>query len=147
MTERPAASTNPRAPGLRLALTERFARANRLDGAWWPYSVDLTAELAPLLEAVSKRVGRVRGVLLNRVEWDPTPLDWTPPGSRQTRISWYGHQDPGVAILIGDNAKRVDLLVIAPDTDPAEAIAAMNLASKGGNLLSATDTIRAVNAT
>lgn len=127
---------------LRLTMTERIVRANRLDGAWWPYSTDLTVELVPLLEAVARRIGAIRGVLLNRTEWDSsTPLDWIPSGSRRTRISWYGHQDPGVAILIGDNAKRVDLLVVPPETEEREALAAMSSAARHGNRRSAAETL------
>jgi hypothetical protein len=142
MAASPLMSSKSRAPELRLTLAGHLARANRLDGAWWPYSLDLTIELAPLLDAMTSRVGRIRGVLLNRSEWAPTPLDWIPSGNRRTRISWYGHQDPDIAILIGDKDKRVDLLVIPPSTDPAEAAAAMNLASTKGNALSGSETLR-----
>jgi hypothetical protein len=144
MTASAVQPLSSRAPELRLALASQFARANRLDGAWWPYSVDLTMELAPLLDAVAGRVGRIRGVLLNRSEWAPTPLDWIPSGNRRTRISWYGSQDPDVAILIGDKDKRVKLLVIPPSTATAEALAAMTLASRCGNTLSGSDTLLAV---
>jgi Family of unknown function (DUF5994) len=129
---------------LRLALTSQLARANRLDGAWWPYSTDVTLELAPLLDAVARRVGRIRGVLLNRSEWAPTPLDWIPCGSRRTRISWYGLQDADVAIVIGDNDKRLGLLVIPPTADAAVAVRAMEMAATTGNRMSGTETLRAV---
>ncbi|MDP9091950.1 MAG: DUF5994 family protein [Actinomycetota bacterium] len=129
---------------LRLALTSQLTRANRLDGAWWPYSTDVTLELAPLLDAVARRLGRVRGVLLNRSEWAPTPLDWIPCGSRRTRISWYGLQDSDIAILIGDNDKRLGLLIIPPCTEAGAAVRAMEMAATTGNSMSGTDTLRAV---
>ncbi len=129
---------------LRLAMTRELIRANRLDGAWWPYSSDVTKELAPLLDAVSRRVGRIRGVLLNRSEWAPTPLDWIPCGSRRTRISWYGNQDADVAIVIGDNDKRVALLVVPFSAGVSDAIRAMEMASTSGNGLSGTETLRVV---
>jgi hypothetical protein len=124
-------------------MTPRLVHANRIDGAWWPRSTDLIHELLPVLHALSKRIGRIRGVLLNQDEWMPTPVDWTPPGNHRVRIGWYGHQDAHMAVLIGDSAKRVDLLVIPTGTDPAIASAAMTLASTRGNLLSGPDALSA----
>lgn len=127
---------------LRLRMTPRLIHANRLDGAWWPRSSDLIKELPPLLDAVAKRIGRVRGVLLNQDEWLPTPVDWTPAGNR-VRIGWYGHQEAHMAVLIGDSAKRVDLLVIPSADDPASASAAMTLATTMGNTLTGPETLHA----
>jgi hypothetical protein len=127
---------------LRLTMTNHLARSNRLAGAWWPYSGDLTVELPPLLEVVARRIGRIRGVLLNRTEWASTPLDWFPADSPRTRISWYGHQDADEAILIGDNDKRVDLLVIPASADEAGAATAMSLAARPGNGRSGTETLQ-----
>ena len=128
---------------LRLTMTAQLMRANQLDGAV-AHNEDVTLELAPLLDAVARRLGRIRGVLLNRVEWAPTPLDWIPCGSRRTRISWYGNQHADVARLIGDNDKRVDLLVIPPSAGLTEAARAMELAASSGNTLSGSETLRLV---
>lgn len=128
---------------LRLRMTPRLIHANSLDGAWWPRSTDLIKELAPLLLAVSKRIGRIRGVLLNQDEWLPTPVDWTPPGNHRVRIGWYGHQEAHMAVLIGDSAKRVDLLVIPTDSDAPNAFAAMALATTMGNTLTGPEALRA----
>lgn len=124
---------------LRLRMTPRLIHANRIDGAWWPRSIDLTDELPALLYAVAKRIGRIRGVLLNQDEWLPTPVDWTPAGNHRVRIGWYGHQEPNVAVLIGDSAKRVDLLVIPTESSGRLAMAAMGLATAMGNTLSGQD--------
>lgn len=117
--------------------------ANRIDGAWWPRSSDLIRELPEVLHAVSGRIGRIRGVLLNQSEWLPTPVDWTPAGNHRVRIGWYGHQDAHMAVLIGDSAKRVDLLVIPPMTDPGSACAAMTIAAAMGNTLSGPEALLA----
>jgi len=122
-------------------MAPRLVHANRIDGAWWPRSTDLIKELPPVLHALSKRIGRIRGVLLNQGEWMPTPVDWTPPGNHRVRIGWDGHQDAHMAVLIGDSAKRVDLLVIPSGTDSATASAAMTLASTMGNTLSGPDAL------
>jgi Family of unknown function (DUF5994) len=127
---------------LRLRMTPRLIHANSLDGAWWPRSSDLIKELPPLLLAVSKRIGRIRGVLLNQVEWLPTPVDWTPPGNHRVRIGWYGHQEAHMAVLIGDSAKRVDLLVIPTGSDARSAFAAMEIATTMGNTLTGPEALR-----
>lgn len=126
-------------------MAPRLIHANSIDGAWWPRTSDLIIELPPLLHALARRLGRIRGVLLNQGEWTPTPVDWTPAGNHRVRIGWYGHQDAHMAVVIGDSAKRVDLLVIPPDTDPTSASAAMALASSMGNTLSGPDALRAAS--
>jgi hypothetical protein len=130
-----AAATDSPAAVLRLRMAPRLVHANSIDGAWWPRSTDLIAELPPLLAALCTRLGRIRGVLLNQGEWEPVPVDWTPPGNHRVRIGWYGHQDEHMAVVIGDSVKRVDLLVIPPDADSAKAAAAMALAAAPGNTL------------
>lgn len=122
-------------------MTPRLAHANQIDGAWWPRSTDLVHELPPVLRALSTRIGRIRGVLLNQGEWLSTPVDWTPPGNHRVRIGWYGNQEAHMAVVIGDSAKRVELLVIPTGTDPATASAAMTLASTMGNTLSGPETL------
>jgi Family of unknown function (DUF5994) len=137
-----AAASNATAV-LRLKMAPRVVHANSIDGAWWPRSTDLIAELPQLLAALATRLGRIRGVLLNQGEWAPTPVDWTPPGNHRVRIGWYGHQDAHMAVIIGDSVKRVDLLVIPPDADPVSASAAMALAASTGNTLSGPEALRA----
>jgi hypothetical protein len=124
-------------------MAPRVVHANRIDGAWWPRSTDLMTELPPLLQALTKRLGRIRGVLLNQQEWAATPVNWTPEGNHRVRIGWYGQQEAHMAVVIGDSAKRVDLLVIPPGTDTASAAAAIALASAVGNALSGPDALRA----
>jgi hypothetical protein len=125
-------------------MAARLVHANSIDGAWWPHTADLMAELPTLLHALSPRLGRIRGVLLNQGEWAPMPVDWTPPGNHRVRIGWYGHQDAHMAVIIGDSVKRVDLLVIPPDSDPMSASAAMAMASAAGNRLTGPEALRAV---
>lgn len=61
--------TTPRdvAPGrpVRLSLTLKTTLAGRLDGAWWPCTRDLTAELPPLAAALDEPWGRITRVTVN----------------------------------------------------------------------------------
>ena len=137
-----SSSTTSSASALRLRMAARLVHANSIDGAWWPHTADLMTELPTLLHALTPRLGRIRGVL-NQGEWAPTPVDWTPPGNYRVRIGWYGHQDAHMAVIIGDSVKRVDLLVIPPDSDPMSASAAMAMASSAGNRLTGPEALRA----
>jgi len=129
---------------VRLVLTADPVNSGRLDGAWWPYSYDVTVELPSLLNAISERFGRMRAVMLNPDTWSAS-TQWVPWGTRRARIKWYLHQDPNIAILLGENDKRIDLLVIPVNTEPDSARAMIDLASSNGNMLTASDTLLAVH--
>jgi hypothetical protein len=141
MTALPQTTQSSPLGPLRLALTAKPVNTDRLDGAWWPYGTDVTVELPPLLEAIGKRFGRTRAVMLNPEAWMAAP-QWLLWGSWRARIGWYQHQDPNTAILLGENDKRIDLLVIPPNTQPNHARSAADLASTGGNTLTASDTLQ-----
>jgi hypothetical protein len=118
--------------------------SDRLDGAWWPHSSDVAIELPPLLNAIGQQFGRTRAVMLNPAAWTASP-QWVPWGTRRARIEWYRHQDPNIAILLGENGVRIDLLVIPLNTESRDALAALNLASTNGNMLTASDTLLAAH--
>ncbi|MFS8102185.1 DUF5994 family protein [Lentzea alba] len=40
-----------------------------VDGAWWPRSSDLAAELPPLIAALAGRLGRATRVTFNLTAW------------------------------------------------------------------------------
>jgi hypothetical protein len=129
---------------LRLAMTTQRVTTDRLDGAWWPYSRDATLELPSLLDAIAQRFGRTRVVLLNPATWLASP-EWLLWGTRRARVCWYQRQDPSIAILLGDYDKRIDLLVIPPNTESRPALSAIEAASTDGNTLTASDTLRAAH--
>lgn len=139
MTAAPSRALQP----VRVVLTPRLARVNRLNGAWWPYTRDITLELGPMLSAVAVRIGPARGVLLSRSEWAEAPLSWRPASNPRIRVSWYGTHDRDVVIVVGHSGKRIDLLLVPPAADDETAELAMEMAGCDGNQLSATDTLRA----
>ncbi len=53
----------------RLRLKPKAAQSGYVDGAWWPQSDDLAAELPDLLAALSVRLGRIDRVMYNFNEW------------------------------------------------------------------------------
>lgn len=56
----------------RLRLKPKAPQSGYVDGAWWPHSADLAAELPDLLSALSVRLGPIGRVIYNSNEW-PTP--------------------------------------------------------------------------
>lgn len=81
-----------------------------------------------------------------KADWADTTMPCNPTASSRLRISWYGHQDPHTVILIGDNAKRVELVLISPTTSPDEAAIALRFASEAGNSRNAEATLQAAAA-
>ncbi|WP_030733611.1 DUF5994 family protein, partial [Streptomyces sp. NRRL S-237] len=57
----------------RLSLTPKTTLAGLLDGAWWPRSRDLAAELPPLAAALQEPWGRVTRVTVNPARWPVVP--------------------------------------------------------------------------
>ena len=53
----------------RLRLKPKAPESGYVDGAWWPHSDDLTAELPDLLSAASVRLGPIGRVIYNVNEW------------------------------------------------------------------------------
>src|ERR1700736_6945801 len=56
----------------RLRLKPKAPRSGYVDGAWWPRSDDLAAELPDLLAVLSVRLGRIDRVLYKLTEWAKT---------------------------------------------------------------------------
>jgi hypothetical protein len=120
----PVSSAIPRVDSaLRLSLHPVLDRRAVVDGAWWPYSRDATAELPGLIAAVDQRLGRTTLLVgVSRGAWQSIPHR-IPARGRQVRIGWFRHADPHVVVLFFATAEPVALLVIPPDTaaGPAEA--------------------------
>jgi hypothetical protein len=91
----------------------------RLDGAWWPHTLDAPAELVALIPLVSDHVGGpVRRVSVNIDAWGPDQPRRLRAGDALVRIGWFHTLDPDTVTLGRDNDDRVTLLVVPPDLDP-----------------------------
>ncbi len=136
-----------RAGEVRLELIDPPSARTTLDGAWWPRTSDLDAELAPLLEELSRRGIRATRVAFNPDSWAAAPRRLQ-VGDRTVRLGWFRHLDPQLLNLTGDLGRgRVDLLVVPPDTTQAAARRAFSAATDRTNgdeptvLLHALDTV------
>ncbi|MGC0330634.1 hypothetical protein RKD23_003624 [Streptomyces sp. SAI-170] len=125
-------------PGLpaRLSLTPKTTLAGRLDGAWWPRSRDLAAELPALADALEGRWGRITRVLVNPGHWPVVPHKVAVTG-RVLHVGWFTELDPDKIILLSYTTGRCDLLVVPPETEPASAARLMTAAALPGSVLTA----------
>ncbi|MFG2489237.1 DUF5994 family protein [Streptomyces virginiae] len=120
----------------RLSLTAKTTLAGLLDGAWWPRSRDLAAELPPLAAALQEPWGRVTRVTVNPARWPVVPHTVALDG-RTLHVGWFTEQDPDKLILLSFTVGRWDLLVIPPETEPAAAARLMAAAAIPGSALAA----------
>lgn len=139
-------TTGPVRGGLRLRMDRTRTQHGVLDGAWWPYSTDLTAELPALLTGLdawldSPHPGHgqhISRVAVSLTVWDSVPTRITFAG-RRVVVAWFGSIDAHIISASCPNSDRVDLLVIPPGTPHDSALAAMARAADGRNTLRGTE--------
>lgn len=123
-------------PPARLSLTPKTTLAGQLDGAWWPYSRNLEAELPPLAAALDPVWGRITRVTVNPTRWPVIPRK-VPVAGHTVHVGWFTEQHPDKLVLLSYTVGRWDLLVIPPETEPAAAARLMAAAAIPGSILTA----------
>jgi hypothetical protein len=116
----------------RLRLKPKATRSGYVDGAWWPRSDDLAAELPDLLAVLSVRLGRVDRVLYNVNEWAKASAKLA-TGGRRVRLDGYQRQPINTVEVLGLNRSRIALMVVPPNADPDHAHATLMAAAAPGN--------------
>ncbi|WP_051865393.1 DUF5994 family protein [Streptomyces griseus] len=112
-----------------------------IDGAWWPRSRDLTAELPALIEILDPLWGRITRVTVNPTFWPVIPRK-VPVRGHVVHVGWFeAEQDPHKLLLLSYTVGRWDLLVIPPETEPAIAARLMATATDPSRSLTATGLI------
>lgn len=123
-TELPSPKQTPR-----LRMKPEAPRSGFVDGAWWPHTSNLSAELPDLLAALSVRLGQIDRVLYNVDDWSQTPSRLA-TGGRRIHLDGYRRQPVNTVEVIGFSRGRIVLLAVPATTYPAEARSAlMNAAS------------------
>lgn len=127
-----AQTTDPatRSP-LRLRLKPKGPVTGYVDGAWWPRSRDLTAEIPALAEVLAVRLGRAQRVAFGLSSWDAPPGRFQVDGAR-VRLEGFLHQDQHIVHVTGERG-RISLLLVPPATDEHAAHEALLTAGKRDN--------------
>lgn len=116
-------------PPPRLSLAPAGSVPALLDGAWWPRSRDLHAELPALAAVLDPLWGRITRITVNPARWPVVPRKVTVAG-HVVRVGWFrAEQDPHELLLFSYHVGRWNLLVVPPETDPVPAAWLMTAAS------------------
>lgn len=118
---------------LRLKLKPKAPITGCVDGAWWPRSRDLSAELPALLAVLAVRLGRVQRVSYNLTAWDATPRRLIVDG-RSVLLGGFQSQHAHTVDVTGRDGPRITLLVVPPETKQATAHQVLLRAARRGNI-------------
>jgi hypothetical protein len=125
---RPSEATSPvseTAVRLRLGRSPAIPHREDTGGIWWPRSLDLVAELEPLLAALNAAGCSARRVTYNLDAWQPAPRKAV-IGGALVRLGGYRRLSAGVlhVTAAGTTAPLV-LLVLPPSADEDVATSAL----------------------
>jgi hypothetical protein len=107
----PASPRRAKAP--RLAFCARSTARGGVDGAWWPSSTNLSAQLPDLVSVLGLTIGEVRRVVYDPSTWPPTPPRII-KGSNAISVDPYPLVASDTIYLIGTHARDAVLYVIPP---------------------------------
>ncbi|MFD8347835.1 DUF5994 family protein [Streptomyces coelicoflavus] len=114
---------------VRLSLAPDGSAPLLLDGAWWPRSRDLAAELPALASVLDPLWGRITRITVNPAQWPVVPRK-VPVAGHVVKVGWFRfEQDEHELLLLSYHVGRWNLLVVPPRTDPAAAAWLMAAAS------------------
>ncbi|MGW0609441.1 DUF5994 family protein [Streptomyces sp. NPDC002788] len=117
-------------PVLRLRLAPRSGMPRPIDGAWWPRSYDLLAELPTLLAGLPRAWGHITSVTVNGGTWSPAPGRMLVCNQVVQLHRSFAASAPDTVLLLAPGRGRWDLLVVPPDT--AEEAAEPLMAAAAG---------------
>jgi len=103
-----------------------------LDGAWWPRSDDLAAELPSLVEVLAMRLGYITRVTYVTTEWDNAPRRLE-IGGHIVRLHGLRGGSGHLVTVIGPEPHRISLLVIPPGAPETAGHDALITASRRDN--------------
>jgi hypothetical protein len=112
----------------RLRLKPKAPSSGYVDGAWWPRSDDLEAELPDLLAVLSVRLGRIDRVMYNADEWTKAAAKLV-TGGRAVRLDGYRRKPTQTLEVLGLDREKIALLVLPANTDPDRAHATLMAAA------------------
>uniref|UniRef100_A0AAU2VEP9 DUF5994 family protein n=1 Tax=Streptomyces sp. NBC_00003 TaxID=2903608 RepID=A0AAU2VEP9_9ACTN len=127
-TLRSASSLRP----VRLRLAPAGGGPYLIDGAWWPRTDDLTAELPSLIRALPHSWPQIAQVAVNAGMWSAFPGRILVANHVIRLHPGTGRHTPNTICLLAPGRGRWDLLVVPPLTAKAEAARLMSSATAPG---------------
>lgn len=122
-------TTRSALPADRLVIQDPASLDSPVDGAWWPESSNLAEEVPKLLRRLWADGAKYSRVAYRLGAWGPAPRKVVVAGTL-VHLGGFAHHDPHVLSLVATSGhRRLDLLVIEPDTSPAVARRALQLAA------------------
>lgn len=106
--------------------------AGYVDGAWWPRSRDLLAEVPSLMRGLGADTGRLNRVSYRLADWDPAPRRMG-VGTSALRLAGYRSLSANTVNLLVDGRWLV-LLVVPPETAERSAEHALRAAGAPDNI-------------
>lgn len=119
---------------LRLKLKPKAPATGYVDGAWWPRTLDLSAELPALLVVLAVRLGPIRRVSYNLGTWEAAPRRLPIGDGPPVRLSGFNSQHPYTIDVIALDGPTLTLLVVPPAANPAAAHRILMMASRRDNV-------------
>jgi hypothetical protein len=104
----------------RLAFCSRATGRGGVDGAWWPGSDNLGAQLPDLVAVVGSMIGEVRRVVYDPSIWPPTPRRVIRRGVAIS-VDPYSLVNSETLYLIGTHSRDAVLYVVPPSCKPTVA--------------------------
>ncbi|ANW66021.1 hypothetical protein BCA37_22815 [Mycobacterium sp. djl-10] len=104
----------------RLAVCDRAAGVGGVDGAWWPSTPDLTAELPDLIAVIGAWIGPVGRVIYDRRVWRPAPARIV-RGSTSITVDPYRLVARETIYLKGTHSRDAVLFVVPSGAAPSTA--------------------------
>jgi hypothetical protein len=123
----------PSHPLVRLRLAPHGVLPRAINGAWWPRSYDLLAELPRLLAGLPRMWGNINSVTVNGAMWPTTPGRMLVVNQVVRLRRTVKASAPHTVILLAPGRGRWDLLVVPPDTTE-EAAGPLMAAAAGGHV-------------
>jgi hypothetical protein len=118
-----------------LRLETTGSRQGALDGAWWPRTRNIAAELPALVAALTRHLGPITRVGLDAAAWDELPTRLV-IDDRVVHIDSYPVGDDTILISRGERPHFV-LMVVPPHATASAARTAMAEAVRAGSLTAA----------
>lgn len=123
----------PVAGGVRARFRQPVSAEGYIDAGWWPRTRSLEDELPAFLDGLWSAGRDITRVTYHSGAWDPAPRKMYVSG-RPVRLGGFTSGALNTVRLSDAwGRERIDVLVVAPDADPAVAERMLELAAESGN--------------